>query len=95
VYLPSIYPTTCDLAGLEVPETVDFPTLKGILDGKVDRVHEAIFGNYRHFLILVLYVLLGQYFSLVCKELAGKGDFVKDASDDLSMQSNYVTLFAK
>ena len=49
VYLQSLYATTCDLAGLEVPQTVDFPSLKGILDGKVDRVHDAIFGNYRHF----------------------------------------------
>lgn len=49
VYLQSIYATTCELAGLPVPQTVDFPSLKGILDGKEDNVHEAIFGNYRHF----------------------------------------------
>lgn len=49
IYLQSIYATTCDLAGVKVPETVDFPSLKGILDGKEEKVHDAIFGNYRHF----------------------------------------------
>ena len=49
VYLQSIFATTCEMAGLPIPETVDFPSLKGILDGKVDKVHDAIFGNYRHF----------------------------------------------
>lgn len=49
VYLQSIYATTCQMAGLQIPETVDFPSLTGILDGKQDKVHDAIFGNYRHF----------------------------------------------
>lgn len=49
VYLQSIYATTCEMAGLEIPETVDFPSLKGILDGKEEKVHDAIFGNYRHY----------------------------------------------
>ncbi len=49
VYLQSLYATTCEMAGLEIPETVDFPSLKGILDGKEEKVHDAIFGNYRHF----------------------------------------------
>lgn len=49
VYLQSMYATTCDLAGIAVPETVDFPSLKGILEGKEEKVYDAIFGNYRHF----------------------------------------------
>ena len=49
VYLPSIYPTTCEIAGLQVPETVDFPSIKGIIDGNEEKVHDAIFGCYRHF----------------------------------------------
>ncbi len=49
VYLQSMYATTCDIAGVTVPETVDFPSLKGILDGKEASVYDAIFGNYRHF----------------------------------------------
>ncbi len=49
IYLQSIYPTTCDLAGLKIPETVDFPSLKGILDGTEEKVQDVIFGNYRHF----------------------------------------------
>jgi len=49
VYLQSLYATTCELAGLDIPNTVDFPSLKGILDGRDETVHDAIFGNYRHF----------------------------------------------
>ncbi|MDN5216852.1 sulfatase-like hydrolase/transferase [Fulvivirgaceae bacterium BMA12] len=49
MYLQSIYPTTCELAGLAIPETVDFPSLKPVLEGKEEKVHDAIFGNYRHF----------------------------------------------
>jgi choline-sulfatase len=49
VYLPSIFPTTCEIAGLPVPETVDFPSLKSIIDGEKEKVHDAIFGCYRHF----------------------------------------------
>ena len=49
IYMQSIFATTCDIAGIEAPETVDFPSLKGIIDGKTDKVHDAVFGNYRHF----------------------------------------------
>ncbi len=47
VYLQSMYATTCELAGLKTPSTVDFPSLKGILDGEKDKGYDAIFGNYR------------------------------------------------
>jgi choline-sulfatase len=49
VYLQSLYATTCELAGLPTPSTVDFPSLKGIIDGKRDFVHDAIYGCYRDY----------------------------------------------
>jgi arylsulfatase A-like enzyme len=49
IYMQSVFATTCDLAGIEVPEIVDFPSLKGILDGKEEKVYDAVFGSYRHF----------------------------------------------
>ncbi len=49
IYLQSVYPTTCDLAGIPTPETVDFPSLMPVIEGEKTDVHDAIFGNYRHF----------------------------------------------
>lgn len=49
VYLPCIYPTTCEMAGIDVPETVDFKSLNGLLKGKEDKIYEAIYGGYRNF----------------------------------------------
>lgn len=49
VYLPCIYPTTCELAGLDVPETVDFKSLNGLISGKESNIYDAVFGAYRHF----------------------------------------------
>ncbi|MEM9141462.1 MAG: sulfatase-like hydrolase/transferase, partial [Bacteroidota bacterium] len=49
VYLPCVFPTTYDLAGLQVPETVDFKSLSPILEGKDTQGYEAIFGTYRNF----------------------------------------------
>lgn len=46
VYLHSLYATTCDLAGIPVPETVEFPSLSPLLNGETDRLHDAIYGSY-------------------------------------------------
>ncbi|MEO1011897.1 MAG: sulfatase-like hydrolase/transferase [Bacteroidota bacterium] len=49
VYLPCIFPTTYDIAGLDTPETVDFMSLNDILQGKDTEGYDAIFGTYRNF----------------------------------------------
>ena len=49
VYLPSIYPTTCEMAGLEVPASVQYKSLNGVIEGKETKVNDAIFGSYRNF----------------------------------------------
>lgn len=49
VYLHSLFATTCELARLPVPETVQFPSLVPLLRGGDQVLHEEIFGAYRHF----------------------------------------------
>ncbi len=46
VYLHSLYATSCELAGIDIPETVEFPSLVPILQGKRFSHNNAIFGSY-------------------------------------------------
>lgn len=46
VYLHSLFATTCDLAGIETPETVEFPSLMPLINGEKDQLHDAIYGSY-------------------------------------------------
>ncbi|MFC2175819.1 sulfatase-like hydrolase/transferase [Bacteroidota bacterium] len=48
VYLQSMFATTCELASIEVPETIDFKSLKGLIDGDKLGGEEYIFGAYRN-----------------------------------------------
>ncbi|WP_188760176.1 sulfatase-like hydrolase/transferase [Edaphobacter acidisoli] len=49
VYQHSAYATTCELAGVLVPQTVEFPSLVPLLHGGGKPVHEAVFCYYRDF----------------------------------------------
>ncbi|MCA9417722.1 MAG: sulfatase-like hydrolase/transferase [Candidatus Omnitrophica bacterium] len=49
VYLPSLFPTACEMAGVEIPETVEFPSLMPLLNGETDSLHDAVFGAYMDF----------------------------------------------
>ncbi len=49
VYLQSTFPTTCDLAGIPIPNTVEFKSLLPLINEESARSYEAIFGSYRHF----------------------------------------------
>ena len=46
VYLHSLFATTCDLAGIPVPETVEFPSLAPLIHGEKRALHDAIYGSY-------------------------------------------------
>lgn len=48
VYLQSVYPTTCELAGAEIPSSVEFRSLVPILRHQQEG-EEAIFGSYKDF----------------------------------------------
>lgn len=49
VYLHSMFATTCSLAGVPVPDAVEFPSLLPLLRGEETVLHDAVFGSYRHF----------------------------------------------
>jgi arylsulfatase A-like enzyme len=49
VYLQSAFATTCELAGLEIPPSVEFPSLRPLLFGETQELHQNIFGSYRDF----------------------------------------------
>ncbi|MDB4459293.1 sulfatase-like hydrolase/transferase, partial [bacterium] len=54
IYMQSAYPTTCELAGLEIPETVDYPSVKKLATGETDKGGEdIIYGTYLEFQRLV------------------------------------------
>ena len=54
IYMQSVYPTTCELAGLSVPESVEFSSVKDLATGESDRGGESsIFGTYLTFQRLV------------------------------------------
>ena len=48
VYMQGLFATTCDLAGIPTPETVDFPSLLPQLQQPAKQAQEYIFGSYRH-----------------------------------------------
>lgn len=46
-YLRDLYPTVCELAGVEIPETVQGRSLAAVIDGRVESIYPCVFGNYR------------------------------------------------
>ena len=46
-YLREVYPTVCELAGIETPQTVQGESFAGVLRGQTDRHHEYVFGYFR------------------------------------------------
>jgi arylsulfatase A-like enzyme len=49
VYQHSMYATTCELAGIPVPSSVQFPSVAPLLRGGDDTLHDAVFCYYRGF----------------------------------------------
>ncbi|MCA9113548.1 MAG: sulfatase-like hydrolase/transferase [Planctomycetaceae bacterium] len=47
-YLRDLFPTTCDLAGLEIPDSVEGRSLRPVLDGSREEIYEAVFGMFRN-----------------------------------------------
>ncbi|OHB84866.1 MAG: choline-sulfatase [Planctomycetes bacterium RBG_16_64_12] len=45
-YLRDLYPTVCDLAGIEIPATVQGRRLGPVLRGEVDSIYPAVFGHF-------------------------------------------------
>lgn len=48
-YLNSIFATTAELAGIDVPDSVQGPSILPIVRGEKDVMNDYIYGSYRHF----------------------------------------------
>lgn len=46
IYLLDILPTVCDLAGIEIPNTVDGKSFKSVLTGKSTTIRDVMYGVY-------------------------------------------------
>ncbi len=49
VYLQSAFATTCEMAGVTAPDTVQFPSLVPLLTGRKSKLYDSIYGAYRDF----------------------------------------------
>jgi choline-sulfatase len=49
VYQHSMFATTCELAGVPVPKSVEFPSLADVVTGRGAAKHDAVFSYYRDF----------------------------------------------
>lgn len=47
VYMQNIFATTCDYAGINPPESIDFQSIRPIIEGKQKKGEEYIFGYFR------------------------------------------------
>ena len=47
VYMQDLMPTTMDLAGVAIPNHVEFKSLSAVLQGKVETPYAAIYGAYK------------------------------------------------
>lgn len=45
-YLRDLYPTVCELLGIEIPETVQGRSLVPVIRGELDEIYPAVFGHY-------------------------------------------------
>lgn len=46
IYLLDVLPTMCDLAGIEIPGTIDGISFKSVLKGKKGKVRDVLYGVY-------------------------------------------------
>lgn len=75
IYMQSVFATTCDLAGIKTPQTVQFPSISDLALGKTSNGEEYIYGGYKnlqrmirsktHKLILYPQVKKAQLFDLI------------------------------
>ncbi len=98
VYQHSMFATTCELAGLQVPRHVEFASLVPLLKGGTEPLNEAVFGYYKnyqrsirtktHKLIVYPEVKRVQFFDLVNDPYE-----VHDLSQNSSMAEHKMKLY--
>jgi arylsulfatase A-like enzyme len=47
VYLRELYPTTCDLVGIDIPETVEGLSFAAVVQGNTESIHDSVFCYFR------------------------------------------------
>jgi choline-sulfatase len=47
-HLQSLYATTCEMAGVSVPDTVQFPSLVPLITGRKKQLHDALYAAFLH-----------------------------------------------
>lgn len=48
-YLNSVFPTAAEMAGLEIPDTVQAPSIVPLIRGEKETAYDSVYGSYRHF----------------------------------------------
>jgi len=48
-YLNSVFPTAAELAGIEIPDSVEAPSIVPLIRGEKDAAYDSVYGGYRHF----------------------------------------------
>ena len=100
VYQHSMFATTCELAGVPVPKSVEFPSLADFVTGSGAAKHDAVFSYYRDFQRmvrtrehkLIVYPQIGrqQLFDLTKDPWE-----TKDVSEESGYREVCATLFAR
>ncbi|SHE65735.1 Arylsulfatase A [Mariniphaga anaerophila] len=81
VYMQSMFATTCDLAGIKIPETVDFKSLKPLMTMEQAKGEDYILGAYKDLQRMVR----SQKFKLIVYPKVGKIQLFDVANDPLEM----------
>jgi arylsulfatase A-like enzyme len=48
-YINSVFPTAAEMAGLDIPKSVQAPSIAQLIKGNKTKVYDSIYGSYRHF----------------------------------------------
>ena len=89
-YLNSVYPTAVEMAGLEIPASVDAPSITPLIYGQKDKVYDTIFGAYRHYQRMLRseeYKLI--YYPMLKRTQLFNLSLDPDETNDLSLQPQH------
>jgi arylsulfatase A-like enzyme len=81
VYLRELYPTTCELAGIEPPDTVESTSFAPVLSGKTNAIHDQVFCYFRD----VQRMIRGSRWKLIHYPQIGRYQLFDLASDPWEM----------
>ena len=48
-YLNSVFPTAAEMAGIDIPDTVQAPSIVPLINGEKETAFDSVYGSYRHF----------------------------------------------